>query len=145
MPNSFPRNVTLAVLYQSGRFLMQLRDDKPDILYPGRWGLFGGHIEAGETPEVGVKREVQEEITYSLEQAKFFSRYDDREAHRHIFYAPLTVPLDCLILREGWDFALVPPEAIARGYYYSPKPNEERPLGSIHQKILLDFIKAGLK
>lgn len=123
---------------------MQLRDNRPNILYPGHWGLFGGHLEAGETPEIGLKREVREEIGYPLERATFFGRYDDCLASRHLFYAPLTVPLDCLDLQEGWDLALVPPEAIARGRFYSPKPMAERPLGAIHQKILLDFIKAGL-
>ena len=27
------------------RFLFQLRDDKPGVVMPGYWGLFGGHIE----------------------------------------------------------------------------------------------------
>ena len=27
---------------QHGRYLLQLRDDKPRILHPGAWGLFGG-------------------------------------------------------------------------------------------------------
>jgi len=50
--------VALAILEQDGRFLMQLRDDIPTILYPGVWGLFGGHLEAGESPEIGLKREL---------------------------------------------------------------------------------------
>lgn len=31
--------VALAILHQDGKFLMQLRDDNPDILYPGHWGF----------------------------------------------------------------------------------------------------------
>ncbi len=30
--------------------------------YPNCWDLIGGHIEAGETPEVAVRRECAEEI-----------------------------------------------------------------------------------
>jgi hypothetical protein len=49
------------------------------------------------------------------------------------------VPLNELVLGEGWDFALVPVAAIRQGSYYSAKAGEIRPLGAIHQKILLDF------
>ena len=33
--------VALIVL-DDGRYLLQLRDQKPKIFYPGHWGLFGG-------------------------------------------------------------------------------------------------------
>ena len=42
-------HVAIAILYQDNKFLMQLRDNIPTIAYPGYWGLFGGHLEAGET------------------------------------------------------------------------------------------------
>jgi 8-oxo-dGTP pyrophosphatase MutT (NUDIX family) len=51
---------------QHGRYLMQLRDDKPGILHPGAWGLFGGGIEPGEAPEAAVRRELVEEIGAAL-------------------------------------------------------------------------------
>lgn len=142
--NSAPRLVALAILFQEGQFLMQLRDDIPGIFYPGHWGLFGGHLEAGETPEQGLIREVWEEISYPLKSVSLFTTYGDSEAYRYIFYAPLTVSLDQLDLQEGWDLGLIAPEAIAKGVSYSAKAQQERPLGKIHQTILLDFIKAGL-
>ncbi|MDJ0581151.1 NUDIX hydrolase [Crocosphaera sp.] len=139
IPNNIP-SVALAILYQEGRFLMQLRDNIPTIIYPDRWGFFGGHLEPGETPEIGVKREVIEEINYQLENPIFFRRYDDERALRHIFHAELTVSVDDLILREGADLGLVSPEEIKKGQCYSKKLDDVRPLGDIHQEILLDFI-----
>ncbi len=50
--------VTMAILYQEGQFLMQLRDDFPHIIYPGVWGFFGGHIEIGENADIGIRREL---------------------------------------------------------------------------------------
>lgn len=45
-----------------GRYLLQIRDDKPEILHPGAFGLFGGGIEEGEAPEEAMRRELTEEI-----------------------------------------------------------------------------------
>ena len=44
------REVALAVLERNGAWLLQLRDDLESILYPGHWGLFGGHLDADEKP-----------------------------------------------------------------------------------------------
>jgi 8-oxo-dGTP pyrophosphatase MutT (NUDIX family) len=143
-PNPLPE-VALAILYQDERYLLQLRDNIPTILYPGYWSLFGGHLEAGETPLMAVEREIWEEITLKMTNPSFFGCYPDTTAIRHVFFAPLTVSLDQLQLQEGWDWGLVSPKAIAEGYIYSTKAGGKRPLGQIHQKILLDFIKAALK
>ena len=135
-----PVMVAIAILYRDNKFLMQLRDDIEDILYPGQWAFFGGHLEEGETPEAGLKRELIEEINYVIEQPKFFNFYTDRRAKRYIFHAPLTVGIDKLQLNEGWDLDLVSVEDIQRGFHYSNKPQTEKPLSSLHRQILLDFI-----
>jgi len=54
--------VAKAVLLLDGKFVLQLRDDKPDIAAAGLWGTFGGAIEEGETPEEAIVREVEEEL-----------------------------------------------------------------------------------
>lgn len=134
-----PVLVTMAVLYQKQHFLMQLRDDKEEILYPGKWGLFGGHIESGETPQAGLIREVKEEINYLVAKPIFFRAYSDRKYQRDIFFAPLEVSLESLELNEGQDLDLVSLEDVSLGYHYSHKIREKRELGAIHRRILLDF------
>ena len=57
-------SVTMAIIYQDNKYLMQLRDDIPNIAYPGVWGFFGGYLEPGEEPEAGLRRELIEEIGY---------------------------------------------------------------------------------
>ena len=134
-------HVAIAILYRENKFLMQLRDNIPTIPYPGYWAFFGGHIEACETPEVALRREIIEEISYTLpEKIDEFGRYDSETAVRHVFHAPLEVELDKLVLGEGWDLGLVTAEEIRSGKRYSQAAGEERPLGDVHQKILLDFM-----
>ena len=54
-------DATAAIIIGSdGRYLLQQRDDKPDIFYPGHWGLFGGALESGETPAEGLARELRD-------------------------------------------------------------------------------------
>jgi 8-oxo-dGTP pyrophosphatase MutT (NUDIX family) len=58
-----PSNAAVAlIVLDDGRYLMQLRDQKPGIFYPGHWGLFGGATEPGETPKAAVSRELKEEL-----------------------------------------------------------------------------------
>ncbi len=135
-----PIPVTMAIIHQDGKYLMQLRDDFPHILYPGVWGLFGGHLEPGEKPEAGLKRELIEEINYHVEQLTTFNCYADAQVMRYIFSCPLTVAIDQLELNEGWDLGLLTPQEIEHGYGYSQKADESRPLGDIHRQIMLDFI-----
>lgn len=139
--NSKPIEVAIAILYSSDRFLMQLRDDIPGIFYPGHWGFFGGHLDPGETPEEAMKRELIEEINYSPSSLGEFKCYRFPEVIRHVFHAPLTVGLDQLVLKEGWDLGLLTPEQIRSGSCYSQKAGKVCPLGSPHQKILLDFLE----
>ncbi len=132
--------VAIAILYQENKFLMQLRDNIPTIVYPNHWALFGGHMEPGETPDVTVKREILEEIGYIPSTFSKFGCYRDEKAVRHVFYAPLTVELNQLVLNEGWDMGLLTPSEIRQGSCYSAVAGEVRPLGPMPQRILLDFI-----
>lgn len=138
-----PVAVALAVLYAPDfdppRFLMQLRDDLPDILYPGHWGLFGGHLEPGETPEAGLRRELDEELGYVPPAIALFRRYETPRAVRHIFQASLPVPRDRLVLGEGQDLDWVTVADLQAGERFSAKTGDKRPLGAPHRQILLDF------
>ncbi|NEQ51053.1 MAG: NUDIX domain-containing protein, partial [Leptolyngbya sp. SIO3F4] len=66
--------VAIAIIQQDDKFLMQLRDDFPHILFPGHWGFFGGHLEPGETADQAIRRELKEEIGYIPEEITLFER-----------------------------------------------------------------------
>ncbi|PSB01686.1 NUDIX hydrolase [Merismopedia glauca] len=139
MSHSPQIEVAIAILYTPQGFLMQLRDNIPGIIYPGCWGLFGGHLEPGETPESALIRELNEEIGYQPATYTKFNFYADERVLRHVFAAPLVVDIKQLNLQEGWDFGLLTVADIECGYCYSPVAQQVRPLGKVHQRIMLDF------
>ncbi|MEO8165826.1 MAG: NUDIX domain-containing protein [Betaproteobacteria bacterium] len=63
------------LVLDDGRYVMQLRDILPTIFYPDHWGCFGGAVEDGEAPLASLKRELQEELEYTLGAAKEFARF----------------------------------------------------------------------
>jgi 8-oxo-dGTP diphosphatase len=66
------RKIAAAIVIDTtARLLLQQRDDIPNILYPGRIALFGGHLENDETFQDGVVREVHEEISYYIPPEQF--------------------------------------------------------------------------
>lgn len=134
-----PIQAAIAILHHDGRFLLQMRDDNPHIRFPGQWGFFGGHIEPGESPAVAMARELVEEIGYAPPVLTPFRTYDQQTVIRHVFHAPLEVPLSALDLQEGVDLKLVSIEDIRHGAAYSPKLQETRSLAAPHRAILLEF------
>lgn len=136
--------VTMAILYREEKFLMQLRDDFEHIIYPGVWGFFGGHIEVGEDPTAGVKRELAEELGYVPPKIELFVEHADDRARRYFYHGELTVPISNLALNEGQDLALCSIEEIQKGEKFSEKLGEMRYLGEPHRKALLTFIESGL-
>jgi len=52
---------TLCYVKHDGKTLMVHRNKKPNDIHEGKWNGLGGKFEAGETPEMCVRREVQEE------------------------------------------------------------------------------------
>ena len=116
------RETASAILIDTaGRLLLQLRDDVPDILYPGMVGLFGGHREGNETFLECVVREVHEEISYFVlpEQFEYLAERHgvdpDVEGgiiHGQIFVAR-DIPSDKLMITEG-SLLIVRPDDMSR-------------------------------
>ena len=121
--------VALAMLERDGRWLLQLRDDLDTIIHPGHWGLFGGHLAPGETPEQAVMRELQEEISWAPESTPSLWFSDDSGTRiAHVFRGQLEVPIDHLNLLEGQDLKLASLEELITGEVWSEKRREHRPI-----------------
>lgn len=111
-----PGNAVAAILrLDDGRYLLQLRDSKPGIFFPGHWSLFGGAHEAGESDEEALLRELHEELGLTLTSGDlcFFTRIDISlgfcglpDIKRSFFTATLPASsLDGLTVTEGQGLA----------------------------------------
>ena len=76
MPLRASSAVAAIIVVDRERYLMQLRDDVPNIWYPGHWGLFGGAVDAGEDEIAALRRELREELELELQTAELFVRFD---------------------------------------------------------------------
>jgi 8-oxo-dGTP pyrophosphatase MutT (NUDIX family) len=56
------REAAHAIILIGDRYVLQLRDERPDITASGKWSLFGGCVEPGEDPATAVRRELKEEL-----------------------------------------------------------------------------------
>jgi len=121
-------DVALAMLQRDGRWLMQLRDEIPTIVAPGCWGLFGGHLDPGETPEQALRRELLEEISWQPPAVELVMVHSIHRRTAHVFQAELSVPLEHLQLLEGQDLALVSAEELLVGAIWSSRLGSHRPL-----------------
>jgi 8-oxo-dGTP pyrophosphatase MutT (NUDIX family) len=54
--------VAALLLLEDDRYLLQQRDQRHGIWFPGHWGLFGGSIDPGEAPGEALLRELREEL-----------------------------------------------------------------------------------
>lgn len=112
--------VVAIILDEDGRYLMQLRDDIPEIPYPGYWGLFGGSVDPGETPGEALARELMEELEFRPREATYFTRFEFdlapmglRKCFREFHIVPVTgAELAELVQHEGADMRLFSAEAI---------------------------------
>lgn len=98
-----------------GEYLLLLRDDKPDIVYPAHWTIPGGMQETGETPHQTAVRELAEEIGYNAPALTLFAQTIDTGGRREHIHA-YTCLIDCAISEltqgEGTDMRFFTAEEI---------------------------------
>ena len=70
-----PVPAVAALVVRRGRVLLTRRARPP---YAGLWDLPGGFLEGGETPEVGLRRELREELGMKVRRARLVTLLTDR-------------------------------------------------------------------
>jgi len=108
-------------LFLGSDLLVILRDDRPDIPYPGHWDLPGGGREGDETPQSCALRETREEVGLILQaEDLIWSNSYERPRGTVWFVAahlPASVVKHIMFGSEGQGWRLMPPDM----YMHHPK------------------------
>lgn len=120
----------------SSELLLYLRDNKPGIPFPDCWDLIGGHVEEGETPEEALIREVKEELGITLDEFRFFRRYECRTGdaypnEKYIFAGRIDIPIENITLYEG-----------ERPKYFKRSEIPYVNFANILREVVMDYINA---
>jgi len=93
----------IILVNSENKFLFYLRDNKPQICYPGYWDLIGGEAEKGENALDCVKREIIEEIGITITDIEFIERVYEPEVNTElsIFSGKIDAKVEEIYLREG--------------------------------------------
>src|SRR4051812_30243373 len=102
---------------RTGAVLLQLRDSGAPV-FPDKWSLVGGHLEPGESPEDGARREVLEESALAVEErlehvfdGLLPSGLGYGLTRWFVFAAATTATDDQVVVGEGAAITFVAPEA----------------------------------
>jgi 8-oxo-dGTP pyrophosphatase MutT (NUDIX family) len=106
--------VAALLVMPDGSYVMQLRDDIPQIFYPDHWGCFGGAVNSGEEPLHALHRELGEELEFEAGGAQEFTRFDfdfrplgkdQQQVYRIYYEVPVTdEAFSKFVLHEGAQF-----------------------------------------
>ena len=108
------------IIVDGSQYLMQLRDQKPTIYYPGHWGFFGGAVDVGEGPEHTVRRELEEELGFHAAEIAFLTVFTfdlsligEKKIYRRYYEVNVTqAEADGFKLTEGRAMQAFQPEAL---------------------------------
>jgi 8-oxo-dGTP pyrophosphatase MutT (NUDIX family) len=121
-----------------GKILLQQRDDRPDLSYPGCWATFGGQVEDGETPDEALRRELLEEIELVLPMILWridddLMERDDQTiiAESYTYVGRIDLAASEITLNEG--------QALG---YFGPEDLDDLKIGFNFEPLFRDFFAA---
>lgn len=105
-------------LFIGDALLTILRDDRPDIPWPGHWDLPGGGREGNETPEACAVREIHEEVGLTIRVPDLLAGEAVQRPHGIVWFFAAHLPdaaqADVRFGGEGQRWVLMTPPEYCR-------------------------------
>lgn len=106
--------VSVVVVAPNGHLLCQLRDNIPGIIHPGCWTSSpGGTVEADETHDEAVRREMMEEFNVEIKDIESLTTFileGEFAGSYFIFAAKLASPISQVQCNEGQKVEFFSPQ-----------------------------------
>ena len=97
-----------AIIFIKNKYLLQLRENKKNIYYPGLWGVFGGLLEKNEGFAKGLEREVKEETNLNVKASKMILsnnfRFLDYKIRYRMYFECQVLNNNKITLNEGKSY-----------------------------------------
>ena len=97
-----------AIIFIKKKYLLQLRENKKNIYFPGFWGVFGGLLEKNEGFEKGLEREVKEETNLNVKTSKMILsnnfKFFDYKIRYRMYFECKVLGKNKINLNEGKSF-----------------------------------------
>ena len=134
-PGLFPSHQTAgAYLLAHGKLLLEKRPDDARS-YAGYWDTPGGHIEASESPEQALLRELKEELditlrSYFLAAVRDHQEPSSQRLYRHHFY-----------VAKEWEGTLRPCEGQELRWFAIAEVRKLQGLNPLIAEVLEDLLR----
>ena len=94
------------IIFYKNKYLLQLRDNKKNIYFPGFWGLFGGLLNKKEKFIKAIVREIKEETNLKVRITRTvilnnFTIFRSKKIRKRIYYECKIIGKKNIILKEG--------------------------------------------
>lgn len=110
---AWPQYVCAILEDAEGRLLLESRPDDARLA-AGKVTCFGGQRESAEAPEVCLRRELREELSWEPENLeRRVALWVSGELVAWFYHARLTVPVEQLRITPGFRALLVAPSALS--------------------------------
>jgi 8-oxo-dGTP diphosphatase len=96
-----PRGASIIFVNDENNVLLFLRDDFQHIKYPNMWDIPGGQIEACETPDECIVREIKEELGIHLTDFQLFEQREFPDRIEYTFWKRQNMDIKEVVLTEG--------------------------------------------
>ena len=122
------------IIFHKNKYLLQLRDNKKNIYFPGFWGLFGGLLNKKEKFIKAIVREIKEETNLKVRITRKvilnnFTIFGSKKIRKRIYYECKILKDEKIILKEGRKYKffshnqlkklnIVPLDFAAINYHY---------------------------
>ncbi|MFP6835810.1 MAG: NUDIX hydrolase [Pseudomonadales bacterium] len=128
---SQPFKTARCILYRDGNYLLAVHSSFWGARQR-RWGLPGGRIETGESPQTAILRELEEELEVRLSDVMEIGAFPYKRALHMVYAAPLSGEIDDYDSRELLDI----------GWFSEPDVVALKARSELHSNYELEAIRA---